>query len=235
MRVLLLLSVLAVAGYATVPADMSQTLDKPASSIYKASAAEETLFPGDQAVIADADIQKILEYHMELPEKVHLAVLRMGQEMFYRWYRLEERPEDDIFHNFQQQMLQQARFRRVSVLPSLLTPDKRTIPYLREAAARTQADLLLVYRAGGLSYTKGFLTNDHVKAQAVVEAILIDVRTGIVPFSTVAQREFEAKKTKADYNFAETVRKAEQQAISLALSDIGGQLRHFIEQVPRKP
>jgi hypothetical protein len=35
----------------------------------------------------------------------------------------------------------------VRLLPSLLVPQKRTVPYLREAAARFQADLLFVYTA----------------------------------------------------------------------------------------
>ena len=34
---------------------------------------------------------------------------------------------------------------QVRLMPALLIPEKRTIPYLREAAARFQSDLLLVY------------------------------------------------------------------------------------------
>ena len=129
-------------------------------------------------------------------------------------------------------MLFRSRLVDVALLPALIAPEKVTIPYLREAAARYQADLLLVYRADGRAYERPkFLGPDEVKAKRVVEAILLDVRTGIVPFSSVSAQEYLTKKGKDDYGFAETVAKAEMKATVMGLDEVADTLVKFLETV----
>jgi hypothetical protein len=107
---------------------------------------------------------------------------------------------------------------QVRFMPTLLIPERRTVPYLREAAARFQADLLLVYGTRVRTFRRDRLIGtDEVNAEAVVESVLLDVRTGIVIHSTQATETISAKKTPGDLNFSQTVAKAQTEATGKAL------------------
>lgn len=110
-------------------------------------------------------------------------------------------------------------------------PRDRAVGHLREAAARYQADLLLVYRTDCRSFERyRFLAGSEVKAVCVVETVLIDTRTGIVPFTAAVRHEFEARKSHDDNNFAETVRRAEVAAIEQGLDTTAGRVMAFLAQ-----
>ena len=114
----------------------------------------------------------------------------------------------------------------------MLVPEKRTVPTLREAAARFQADLLLAYRTSCNSYNKyRFIDPNETKAYCSVEAILLDVRSGIITKSVVSSQDFVAKKQKEDVNFSETVKKAELEAISKSLLEVAKQVNNFLSNV----
>ncbi len=115
-------------------------------------------------------------------------------------------------------------------VPSLLTPEKQTVPYLREAAARYQADLLLVFRAYANAYQKErFLRPDQIRSYCMVEALLLDTRTGIVPFTATAREEYTTTKGKDDLSIGETHKKAELTALRKALDAIGDDVAAFLE------
>ena len=108
----------------------------------------------------------------------------------------------------------------VLFLPTLLVPEKRTVPYLREASARLQADLLFVYNARIETFRRDrFFKSDEVHAQCIAESVLLDVRTGIVVHTGHTTENISLKKTSADLNFSETVARAESVARGKAVSD----------------
>ena len=196
--------------------------------------ATPSLFATDEAVLSGANIEQILNSRVVIPKKARLAILQFGERRPWQWWsedlaRLDQEMEKGIMARLQNC----ARLTDVSLLPALMAPEKKTIPYLREAAARYQAELLLVYRSGSRNYDRyRFLGPDEVKAKCVVEAILLDVRTGVVPFSSVSANEYIAKKSKEDYGFSETIAKAEIKATSMGLQKIAADLVAFLEAVP---
>ena len=102
-----------------------------------------------------------------------------------------------------------------------------------KAAARFQSDLLLVYRVKKGSYEKyRYVKPDQAKAFCDVEALLLDVRTGVVPFTTRASEEFQVQKTADDFSFVETVNKAEGEALGKALVSVAIALSTFLDRVP---
>jgi hypothetical protein len=161
-------------------------------------------------------------------------VLQFGHRDSWRWWSEDlSQLTQEVEANSISRLQRSSRFSDVSLLPALMVPEKKTVPYLREAAARYQADLLLVYQANGRAYNKPkFIGPDEVKAKQIVEAILLDVRTGIVPFASTSAQEFTAKKAKEDFNFSETIAKAEIKAIGLGLMRIADDLVGFLEGVP---
>ncbi|MEL7450637.1 MAG: hypothetical protein AAFN78_15595, partial [Pseudomonadota bacterium] len=61
-----------------------------------------------------------------------------------------------------------------------------------------------------------------------VEAVLLDTRTGLVPFTSVALESFEAIESEADTNFRETVLKAQLSATEDALASVVGEIVRFL-------
>ena len=123
----------------------------------------------------------------------------------------------------------------VTPLPSLMTSIRVSIPVLREAAVRLQADLIFVFRVGSDTYSQyRAFAKDQVKAYSTCELVLLDVRTGLVPFTRVVSREYLELKQPGDLDLAETMRQTEQRAAVEALKVASGDLVAFIKSVPRK-
>ena len=119
----------------------------------------------------------------------------------------------------------------VELLPSLLVPEQPTVPVLREVAVRLQADALLVFRVhGNLFQNYRLFRGDQLKAYATCEAVLLDVRTGAIPFTTVATREYLTEKQEQDLTDAEAQQRAEQQAVLLALGEMGREVAAFLRE-----
>jgi len=87
----------------------------------------------------------------------------------------------------------------------------------------------MVYRASCRTYDKFRLFSpDEAKSYCNVEAVLLDTRTGIVPFSVTASRDFMTEKAREDLNFEETLARAELAALADALDEIGGEVVKFL-------
>ena len=203
-----------------------------ASDAYKSrQEITRSLFPSDQAVLNNEAIEKILSSKISLPPDGRIAVLDFGQRGAWHWWSTDlARLGTEAVRRLLDRLRSCDHVADASVLPSLLMPERRTVPYLREAAARYQADLLLVYRTASHTYRKDrFLAPDQVRAYCLVEAVLLDTRTGIVPFTTVATQRYTAEKSKKDFDTYETERKAELQALRDALENVGRDVAAFLD------
>ncbi len=193
----------------------------------------EPLFGTSGGLLADKDIKRILNYRLKLPAKNRIAILKLSNNSYWRHYSKDfAQLTESIATGFVGQLRQSSRIYDASFLPSMLVPEKRTVPFLREAAARYQADLLLAYRTNCQTFQKyRFIDPDETKAYCSVEAVLLDVRSGIVPFTVISSNEFSAKKTAADTNFNETIKKAELTAVGESLKEVAVQLNLFFQDV----
>ena len=190
-----------------------------------------SLFTGDSALLSDAEIQQILSYQVTFPAQMRIAILSLGQQQSWwtRWSAELTQLSDQIEQRFITVLRASPAIYDASYLPSFLAPEKRSVPYLREAAARYQADVLFIYRSTCTSYEKyRLLSADETKAYCTVEAAVLDIRSGIVPFTSVATETFSAKKEQEDLDFSETLYKAQMKAIGDALSKIAKDLVKFI-------
>ena len=194
----------------------------------------ESLFKEDQAVISNQAMAEILSAKITLPKDAKLAVVRFGQ-MPYWWGWSEDfvRVNRQIDDDFLGRLKTAPRVRDVAYLPSLVTPTNMTLPHLRQAAARFQADLLLVYRTSSQNYQRNrMFAADETRAYCTVEAVLLDTRTGIIPYSTVVTENFSAKKEKNEYDLAETIAKANQQAIAKAWLHTADDVKAYLATLP---
>ena len=191
-------------------------LPPPPSLLDSDSNLQDSLFKGDQAVLSDQEIARILGTQLKFGDRHRVAVLALGST---RWYSedisdIESKNTDNLLRTLKSS----PQLTEVRLLPSLLVPEKRTVPYLREAAARIQADLLFVYATSIQTFRRGrLLKPGEVHAQCIGESVLLDVRTGIVAQTAHATENIAATKTQADLNFDETVARAESEARGKAL------------------
>ena len=212
------------------------SLDRPASYYQESSSSSQEVLV-DSAVFGDDDkkINELLNYQVKLPEKNRIAILKLSADNYWRFYSNDfTQLNDALVNSLVVKLRSSNRLYDASFLPAMLVSEKRTVPVLREAAARFQADLLLAYRSSCQSYQKyRFIDPDESKSYCSVESVLLDVRSGIIVKSIVSTEDFAAKKTASDTNFSETIKKAELEAVAKALGNIANEIVKFLNNVPR--
>ena len=180
-----------------------------------------SLFPGDASVLTDDAIKRILDYRYRPPVLSRIALIPAGREMWSGWSEGLAMATEQLEKDVVSVLEASPRVYDAAFLPSVLTPERRSVPHLREAAARFQADLMLVYRNFCRSFQKYRVFRDNrARAFCGVEAVLIDTRTGIVPLSVVASRTFDVEQSADDLNFRETVLKAQLAAVAGSLAEV---------------
>ncbi len=205
--------------------------------------ATTSLFPSDQAVLSDEAVAKILSSKLLLPEKVKVALMKFpddawGSREYGRFYWRDEqylKLQQAQIDTLSDALTKSGLASDVTPLPTLMTPKQPSIPTLREAALRMQSDLLLVFRIGSDTYTEyRTFSKDQVKAYSTCELVLLDIRTGLVPFTRVISREQLEQKQSSDLDLSETMRRAEEKSAVSALNAAAGDLVAFLKDAPKK-
>ena len=225
-----------VSGCAGVPRNNTPVM---ATAEYAArQPVQASLFPSDQTVLSDAAVDRILSSKLELPARAKLAVMRFPDAEQGRYYWRNEqyvKLQQSQVDTLSKALSASDQIAEVTPLPSLMIPRQLSLPILREAAVRMQCDLLLVYRVGSDDYWQyRTFSKDRVKAFSTCEMVLLDVRTGLVPFTRVVSRERTELKKPSDLDLTETMRRAEDMSATDALNDAAKDLVAFLKTVPKK-
>lgn len=222
------IAIVMLTGCATSQPRMMPVTAEFAPSLSREPASNPSLFSADAAVLSDADIDRILRFTYVPPKQTRIAVLALGQARWFEYSDELARSGEEVQKRFTDQLETAPAIKKASYLPSLLIPATRSVGYFREAAARYQADTLIVYQSSCRTYEKyRVFASNTSKSFCNVEAAILDVRTGIVPFTTTVTQEFSADQTGSDANIYETMRKAELSAISDALGRVADQIILF--------
>jgi len=182
----------------------------------------------------DEKIRALINYRVALPKTNRIAILKLNTDNRLRNYSDDfTQLTDSISAQFIDKLRSSDRVYDASFLPAMLIPAEKSVPVLREASARFQADLLLGYRTLCNSYQKyNVIAADETKSYCSVEAILLDVRSGIVVKSIVSVENFSTTKKDDDKNFYETIKKAELEATAKALGSIADETVGFLNKIP---
>jgi hypothetical protein len=207
-----------------------------AARAQKSEVLTESLFKEDQKVISNEDIARILNSPIQINLHAKVAIVRAGRlPHWFGWSEDFTRMNRQIDEQLMTKLKSASRVRDAVYLPTMAMPQELSIPHLRQAAARFQSDMVLVYRTFSRTYERQrfFSNNDETRAYATLEALLIDTRTGVIPFSTIVTEDFSATRTRKDVDFNETVAKAEQQAIANAQLRMADQVVAFLTSLPK--
>ena len=195
----------------------------------------QSLFADNDATISEENIQKILDGTFSLPENLRVAVVRLEsrqRQAFHRWSNNEAilRARQSHLDVLSEKMKSSQRVKRVSVVPEILISSNPTFVTIREAAVRTQADVVAIFSTDSGIYTRSrMFSPDDIKAFATTQFILLDVRTGLIPFSTIVTREYQSQRIREiDFDVSEARNRIMNEAVLLTMNEIGVQLIEFL-------
>ena len=224
---ILLASILVLAGCGTPVSTLSRPDAYYASP--ESGQAEISLFSNDAETLSDDAIQRILDYKYAPPPLSRIALMPFAREVWSTWSEELALASESLQAKVLDELRTSPKVYDASYLPSILVPQNRSVPFLREAAARYQADLLLVYRSFCQSFDRyRFFAADKSRAYCGVEAVLLDTRTGLVPFTSVATRSYDVVENASDTNFRETRLRAQLDATAAALGDVSSEVVAFL-------
>ncbi|MFT3705147.1 MAG: hypothetical protein QM802_22460 [Agriterribacter sp.] len=196
----------------------------------------QSLFNDRNASVSEENIQKILDGTYHLPAQLRVAIIRLegnGQQKSYYWnYRSDEqylKTQQSYLDLFIEKFKQSPRVTNVSIIPELLISKSPSFTNIREAAVRMQADIVVVYSVSSDLYAKyKFFSKADIKAFATTQLIVLDVRTGLIPFSAIVTKDALSQKTKEELDNTEAAGRIQHDAVLLTINDIGGKISGFL-------
>ena len=195
-----------------------------------------SLFNFEGRSISEDDIARILSSEIQLPDTVRLAILNYSSSSVNRYYSSYWSNEEflklqqsfiDIFKN---KLEANGKVKRVILMPKLMIGNNPNIFTLRESAVRLQADLFLIFSINSdIYYRYKVFKKDEAKAYATAEALLMDVRTGIIPYSEIVTHEKQVTKDNTlDLTDQDTQKRAENGAVQMTLEDLSTRLNRYL-------
>ncbi|MDT0295835.1 hypothetical protein ACFQ3R_11555 [Mesonia ostreae] len=194
----------------------------------------KSLFDDKSATITEENIKKILDgnYSLSKDLRVSLVKLESTQSLRNYYWNDEEylKSEQQYLDLFISNFGKSNRVKNVSKIPDLLISNNPTFTNIREAAVRTQSDIVVIYSINSDLYSKYKLfSKSDFKAFATTQLIILDVRTGLIPFSTIVTREFQSKRQDNELNDNEASNRIKNKAVLLTIEEITNRINSFLE------
>jgi hypothetical protein len=227
MKAILLLSSMLLLGAC---ASMSSQGGYASSDAYqKREVLKESLVLNEGGNLTTNEIQTLLASRLDLKRPMKVAVVKSDNfvSIENRWPKpLSPVASTESAEAIKGIVSKSKHIKDISYVPKFLLPRELTIRNLRDVAAIMQADLLLVLFTRTDANTRFTLIGaDKAKAVATIESIMVDVRTGAIPFTSIAIGVVQLEKDKGqDFNDEEfrvrTVTAAEDKAIVTLAGDL---------------
>ncbi len=197
----------------------------------------ESLFNDKDRTLSEENIKTLLDGKLILPDTLRAAVFKVGMNnhfysnmLYSRNYEVSIKGQQNLFDSLAASLKQNTRIEQVHSIPTMMLSTYPNITQLREASVRLQSDILIVYSTtSDIYYHQKIIKKDEIKAFATTELFVLDVRTSLIPFSTVVTKDYIAKEIKGELN-AETRKRAEQEATLQTLIEIGEQVKKFLNK-----
>jgi hypothetical protein len=197
----------------------------------------QSLFNDKVSTISEENIQTILNGTYKLPEKLRVAIVRLDPPAHLKRYSLyfisdEQylKTQQSYLDLFANKFKQSTRITKFNIIPDLLISKTPSFTNIREAAVRLQADVVVVYAITSDIYSNYKLfSKPDIKAFATTQLIMLDVRTGLIPFSTTVTREYLSQKKKEELDYAEASNRIKNEAVLATINDIGQKITEFLD------
>ncbi|MBO9633152.1 MAG: hypothetical protein J7578_08530 [Chitinophagaceae bacterium] len=193
----------------------------------------QSLFSDRSASISEENIQRLLDGNYKLPAKLRVAVVRLENNASRRYSWNDEdllKTQQSYLDSFTAKLRQSPRVQKVNIVPEIVLSKTPGFTQLREAAVRLQSDIVIVYSITSDIYSRyKVFSSPDLKAFATTQLILLDVRTGMVPFSTIVTKDQLSKKTRSELDNSQAMARVQQEAVLLSIEESGRQLLDFLK------
>jgi hypothetical protein len=179
----------------------------------------DSLFASDQAVISNDAIARIFESKVAIGENIKLAVLPIGWNATHSGYAAS------IQEGIASALSETKRVSMVTRIPGILLPEKRLeLPWIREACARLQCDHVLIYTISqDIRVNTKLFGKDRAKTYSTIEAVLLDVRSGLVPWTDLVDDEVKTLQKVGDVTVYEQARNESMENVTVRMAnDLAG-------------
>ena len=200
---------------------------------------EKSLFNAPDRTISEEDIQRLLNGKLNIPDTVRIAIFdysASSRSNYYSNYYLpwndEERlkTQQGYIDTLRSGIARSRKVKKIVLMPSVMANANSSITNLRETAVRLQADYLMIYVIkSDIFYKYKAFNPDEAKAFATCEVLLMDTRTGLVPYTAIVTKDRLLTKTAADLNVQELRKRAERESIVMTLAEIGSGVAGFFD------
>ncbi|HEY6899949.1 MAG TPA: hypothetical protein VI233_04875 [Puia sp.] len=194
----------------------------------------QSLFNDKASSISEENIQRLLEGSYRLPASLRIAVVRLETNRQQRssWNdEYYQKAQQSYLDSFTVRLKSSPRVASVVSVPGIMVSRSPSFTTIREAAVRMQCNMVLVYSVSGDYYSRyRVFASTDLKAFATTELLLMDVRTGMVPFSTTVTRDVLTKKVKGDLDYDQTRDRVLNEAALSTINDIGGKIVGFLSE-----
>ncbi|MEP7145144.1 MAG: hypothetical protein ABI707_19815 [Ferruginibacter sp.] len=192
----------------------------------------ESLFNDRASTISEENIQKILDGNYKLPQQLRVVIANLENRQQKIYSRSDEeylKSRQSWLDLFSQKFTQSPRVSKLSIIPDLLISKPASFTNIREAAVRMQADIVVMYSITGDLYSKyKFFTKPDIKAFSTTQLIILDVRTGLIPFSTIVTKDFLSQRKKEELDNLEAMNRVQNEAVLLTINEIGQKITSFL-------
>jgi len=201
---------------------------------YEQEPISKSLFDDKTSTISEENIQKILDGNYSLPNNLRVSLVKLESTQNRRNYYWNDeeylKSQQQYLDLFTSKFKQSDRVQKVSIIPDLLISNNPTFTSIREAAVRTQSDIVVIYSINSDLYSKYKLfAKSDIKAFATTQLIILDVRTGLIPFSTIVTKEYQSKRQENELNDNEASNRIKNEAVLLTIQEIGERINLFLK------
>ncbi|MEC3908334.1 hypothetical protein VOI54_14990 [Tamlana sp. 2201CG12-4] len=194
----------------------------------------QSLFNDKTSTISEENIQKILDGSYSLPKNLRVSLVKLESthnRRIYYWNDEEYlKSQQEYLDLFTTKFKQSERVQKISKIPDLLISTNPTFTSIREAAVRTQSDIVVIYSINSDLYSKYKLfAKSDIKAFATTQLIILDVRTGLIPFSIIVTKEYQSKRQENELNDNEAANRIKNEAVLITIQEIGERINKFLK------
>jgi hypothetical protein len=191
---------------------------------------EGSLFKSDTDALSNEAINEILSKRVEIPDRCKIAMVNLGSRPYARTGN-----EGEYLKIIADAVAKSPKDGQVSPIPALLMPERMTVSSFRQAAARLQCDLVLMYWIRkDVRYKGHTFSPDTAQAYVTIEALLLHTRTGLIPWTTISDQKIKAEETKADKEERGFGERVEREATAQALQEVAADLQRFLTKIGPK-
>lgn len=199
-----------------------------------------SLFASDSSQLSNEAAEQILNGKITIPNNSRVALLKLPSSNIgvryygYNYWRSEDYLDlqQSYVDTLTNRLLSAQPIENVVVLPSFVTSEKLSLPQMREAAVRMQANLLVIYKIESNIFENFRLfKSNQVKAFSNCEVAVLDTKTGILPFTNVVTMKHLVETKGSDSEMAETRKRAEIEVNKLCLNEIGSSITNYINGI----